>query len=166
MRHRVSSLIAVVICAAGMSGWAAAQQARPAEAPVSLEEVIRTYRTDLQNSRASIIAKSVVLTPEQAARFWPVFERYQKEQSAIMDEQMRGIQAYIAGIETMDDAGALAFMQAHLDRDASMASLRRHWLSEFQSVLPTKLAVRVMQIDRRISLAQQTEFTTQIPLVQ
>jgi hypothetical protein len=145
---------------------AAAQQARRVDTSMSLEEVISAYRTDLQANRASVIGKNITLTPEQAERFWPMFERYQKEQSAIMDEQMRGIQAYIAGIETMDDGAALALMQAHLDRDANMAALRRQWLSEFLSVLPTKQAVRVMQIDRRISLAQQTEFSAQIPLVQ
>ena len=42
--------------------------------------------------------------------------------------------------------------------------MRRRWLSEFQQVIPIKQAVRVMQIDRRISLAHQTEFTAQIPL--
>jgi Spy/CpxP family protein refolding chaperone len=166
VRNRVFTLVAVLACAAGMSAWAAARQPQQPNTPMSLEEVLKTYRTDLQNSRASVINRNVILTPEQAAKFWPVFERYQKEQSAIMDEQMRGIQSYIAGIETLDDSAALAFMQAHLDRDANMAALRRQWLSEFQSVLPAKLAVRVMQIDRRISLAQQTEFTTQIPLVQ
>lgn len=134
---------------------------------MSLEEVLTPrIAPTCRRNRATVITKNFALTPEQAAKFWPMFERYQQEQSAIMDEQMRGIQAYIAGIETMEDVAALGLMQAHLDRDANMAALRRRWLSEFQLVLPTKQAVRVMQIDRRISLAQQTEFTAQIPLVQ
>ena len=164
MRNRLVTLVAVVACAAAVS--AATRQARRADPSMSLEEVITAYRTDLQANRASLIGKNVTLTADQAAKFWPMFERYQLEQSAIMEEQMRGIQAYIAGIQTMDDAAALALMQAHLDRDANMAALRRHWLSEFLLVLPAKQAVRVIQIDRRISLAQQTEFSAQIPLVQ
>jgi hypothetical protein len=43
--------------------------------------------------------------------------------------------------------------------------LRQKWLGEFQKVLPTRLAVRAMQIDRRLSLVQQIEFASQIPLV-
>jgi hypothetical protein len=46
-----------------------------------------------------------------------------------------------------------------------MAMLRQRWLGEFQKVLPTKLAVLVMQIDRRISLVHQLEFASRIPLV-
>ena len=165
MASRAFTLVVILTCA-GVSAWAATRQPRQGATSMSIEEVLAAYRTDLQTSRADVIRKNVTLTQDQAAKFWPMFERYQQEQSAIMDEQMRGIQAYITGIETMDDAAALGLIQAHLDRDASMAALRRHWLSEFQSVLPVKQAVRVIQIDRRISLAHQTEFTAQIPLVQ
>ena len=56
-------------------------------------------------------------------------------------------------------------MQAHFARDTKMNALRQKWLGEFQKVLPTKLAVRAMQIDRRLSLAAQTEVTSRIPLV-
>jgi type IV pilus biogenesis protein CpaD/CtpE len=166
VRNRAFTLVVVLACAAGMSAWAAAQQSRPPTDQTILEDILTRYRIDLQNSRASIISRDVTLTAEQGERFWPVFENYQKEQSAIMDAQMSGIQTFITATENMTDGAALAFMQAHLDRDTAMAELRRRWLREFQFVLPTKLAVRVMQVDRRISLTQQTQFTTQIPLVQ
>jgi hypothetical protein len=65
----------------------------------------------------------------------------------------------------MDDASALALMNAHFDRDARMNTLRQKYLAEFQKVLPTRLAVRAIQIDRRLSLATQMEIAAQIPLV-
>jgi len=46
-----------------------------------------------------------------------------------------------------------------------MNELRQRWLGQFQQVLPTRLAVRAMQIDRRLSLLAQLELTTRIPLV-
>ena len=163
MRIRLVILAAVFACAAIS---VAAQQAGRAGQPLSIDQVLSAYRADLQANRADIIRKNVAMTREQADRFWPLFERYEKEQSAIMDAQLLGIQTYILNSATMDDSTALSLIQAHLDRDANMVALRRQWLSEFMTVLPTKLAVRVIQIDRRISLAQQTEFTAQIPLVQ
>jgi hypothetical protein len=83
-----------------------------------------------------------------------------------MDEQMKGIQTYVEGFEKLDDAAALGLIKAHLDRDRKMAALREKWLGEFQKVLPTKVAVRVIQIDRRISNAHQVEFSARIPLVE
>ena len=71
----------------------------------------------------------------------------------------------MANADSLDDAGALALMQAHFKRDKKMNALRQKWLGEFQKVLPTKQAVRAMQIDRRLSLAAQMEVTSRIPLV-
>ena len=75
------------------------------------------------------------------------------------------VQRYVDSYETLDDEAALGLINAHIDRDGRMNALRQRWLGEFQKVLPTKLAVRVMQIDRRLSLVHQIEFAAEIPLV-
>ena len=98
------------------------------------------------------MAKNLSLTAEQAARFWPVYDAYQKEQNVIMDDHLRGVQRYIESFDTLDDAGALALITAHLDRDTKMNSLRQKALGDFQKVLGTKLAVRAIQVDRRLSV--------------
>jgi Spy/CpxP family protein refolding chaperone len=144
----------------------ASRQAQPASThTVNVEEAMKAFRADLQASRADIIAKNVQLTAEQAAKFWPLFERYQKEQSAIIDGQLKGVQQYAEKYEKLDDATAMSLVKAHLERDGRMNALRQQWLGEFQKVLPGRLAARVIQVDRRISLAQQMEISSQIPLI-
>ena len=81
-----------------------------------------------------------------------------------MDDQLKGLQRYIDGFDSLDDSGALGLINAHFERDARINALRKKWLGEFNNVLGAKLAVRVMQIDRRLSLAHQLEFATRIPL--
>jgi len=150
-------------------GFAAPPLVRPQQ-PTStpapnVEEALKSMRADMQSTRADLMAKNLTLSAEQAAKFWPVFEQYQKEQNGIMDEQLKMLQKYVDSFKTLDDAGALALMNGHLDRDAKMVALRQKWLAEFQKVLPTRLAVRAMQIDRRLSLLAQLEVSSQIPLV-
>jgi Spy/CpxP family protein refolding chaperone len=165
MRNRVLFNLAVGVLGASAIAWAAQQPAQKRDTGPTVDEVLKAVRADLQTGRADIIAKNVTLTSEQAAKFWPVFETYQKEQSAIMDEQIKGLQKYVESYDTLDDAAALALIHAHFDRDTKMSALRQEWLGRFQTVLPTKMAVRVMQIDRRVSLAHQIQFASQIPLV-
>ena len=169
---RNTRVFVTAVCLLSVSGgaWMAAQKVQPASAsttytPTSIEEMLQAVRADLQGERADLIAKNVTLTSAQAAKFWPLFEAYQKEQNAIMDEQLRGIQRYIETADNLDDAGALSLINAHFDRDAKMNALRQKWLGEFQKALDTKLAVRVMQIDRRLSMAHQLLFATKIPLI-
>ena len=154
-------LMAMCFVATSAQAQAPAQQASTGP---STDDVLKTLRADMQSSRADIMAKNMTLTAEQSAKFWPVFNAYQKEQNVIMDAQLKGIQKFVQGQETLDDATALALMNAHLERDAKMTALRKKALADFQKVLPTKLAVRAMQIDRRLSLVAQLETVARIPL--
>jgi Spy/CpxP family protein refolding chaperone len=166
MRRALPSLLVACFVVTSTQAQAPAKQvSATAETGPTVDEVLKSVRADLQGSRADIMAKNMTLTAEQAAKFWPAFEAYQKEQNVIMDAQLKGIQKYVENAETLDDAGALALMRAHFDRDTQMNALRQKWLAQFQKVLPTKLAVRAMQIDRRLSLAAQMEVSSQIPLV-
>jgi len=164
MRHALAIAVAAGICLS-VVGWVGAQQTRPASyATTPIDEVLQAVRADLQENRADIIGKNLTLSSEQSAKFWPIYEAYQKEQNAIMDDQLKGIQQYIERFDTLTDAGALALINAHIDRDARMAALRKKWLADFQKALGTKPAVRAMQIDRRLSLAHQMQFVAKIPL--
>ena len=166
---RRASLLIAAVCFVTISPLAVvrAQRATPAAtaSTPSIDDTLKAFRGDLQASRADIIAKNISLTSDQASKFWPVYNQYQKEQDAIMDEQLKGIQRYVDSFQTLSDADALALINAHLARDAQMVTLRQKWLPEFQKILPTKLAVRVIQIDRRLSQAHQMEFSARIPLV-
>lgn len=166
MRMGIAAAVAAgVIGLAGGAGFA--QQPRTVNvASTSIDEVLTAVRADLQNGRADVIAKNITLTSEQSAKFWPLFDAYQKEQNVIMDEQLQGIQKYIEEFDRLDDAGALALITAHFNRDERMNTLRRKWLGDFRKIVGTKTAVRVMQIDRRLSLAYQLRFAAKIPLAE
>jgi Spy/CpxP family protein refolding chaperone len=164
----------IVVALTGTAGFGRAARQTPAGQPPAgqataakptVDDVLKEFRADLQGTRADIIAKNISLNATQAAKFWPMFEQYQKDQNVIMDAQLKDIQKYVETAETLDDAGALALINAHFGRDERMTTLRKQWLAEFQTVLPMKLAVRVMQIDRRLSLVSQLEIASRIPLV-
>jgi Spy/CpxP family protein refolding chaperone len=168
VRKPIVYVAVVCLIAASAFTWASAQQTVPAStaaAKPNVDEVLKSVRADLQGSRADIVAKNVTLTAEQAAKFWPAFELYQKEQNVIMDEQLKALQTYVESYDTLDDAAALGLMNAHLERDAKMVALRQKWLGEFQKVVPAKVAGRVLQIDRRLSMVHQIEFSSRIPLI-
>jgi hypothetical protein len=46
-----------------------------------------------------------------------------------------------------------------------MNALRVKWLGTFQTVAPAGVAVRAIQLDRRLGLVGQIQLASQIPLV-
>lgn len=166
MRYSVALLAAVCLFNVVGASGIAAQQAQPVSpTPAAVDEMLAAVRSDLETTRADVMAKNLSMTAEQAAKFWPVYEAYLKEQNTIMDEHLKGIQRYIESIDTLDDAGALGLIKAHLDRDERMNSLRQKALVDFQRVVGTKLAARAIQVDRRLTLAAQLQIVSKIPLI-
>jgi Spy/CpxP family protein refolding chaperone len=165
--HRVLAfpLVACLVVGSLQAQTPAKQVSATTPSPATMDSSLAAYRADMQSTRADIMAKNLSLSADQAAKFWPVFNAYQKEQNVIMDEQLRDIQKYVDGYQTMDDATAIALIKAHLDRDAKMTALRQKWLVEFQKVLPGVLAARAMQIDRRLSNVAQMEISSKLPLI-
>ena len=64
-----------------------ASQATPA--PSDEEKVVAEFRSELMAKRADVMAKGLTLTSEQAAKFWPLFEQFQKEQDVVVNDQIK-----------------------------------------------------------------------------
>jgi len=123
------------------------------------------YMSELQGKRADIMAKSLTLTADQAAKFWPAYTKFEAEQVVIVDDQLKAIKEYSEQYRELDDASAEAYVNNILARDQRMHDLRKKWLAQFKKILPTGTAARVIQIDRRLGLLQQLQLSGQIPLV-
>ena len=169
MRKSTLILVALLVVTTSALAVAHARQNPATQAatpsPATIEEVLKTMRADMQTARADMMAKNLQLTAAQAAKFWPLFEAYQKEQSVIMDEMLKSIQKYAETYKTLDDAGALTLVTDHFNRDARMNALRQRYFKQFQTAMPTRLAARAMQIEHRLSLVAQMEIAAKIPLI-
>ena len=164
MRKYVLALAALAFTTPAFAADAPAAQ--PAAAPQQTpEQVIEQFKSDLQAKRADLMAKNMTLTADQAAKFWPMYDQFQKEQGAIIDEQLKAVETYSNNYATLTDADSVAFVKAQLERDTKMNALRSTWLTRFQTILPGGLAARAIQIDRRISQVAQAVLSSQIPLV-
>jgi Spy/CpxP family protein refolding chaperone len=162
----IKSLALAVITAGFLApAMAADAPAAKSAAQPTNEQVLADVRNDLQAARADIIAKGLTLTADQAAKFWPLFEQFQKEQNAVIDGQLAATQKYADSYAKLTDADSTAYVNALLERDQKIHDIRVKWLAKFQTVLSPGNAARVIHIDRRLGLVAQLKLASQIPLV-
>jgi hypothetical protein len=163
-------LLAAIAVAFTSPVWSAepAAKAQPTaySAPTaSQEQAISQFRNDLMADRADVMAKGLKLSADQAAKFWPLFEAFQKEQAAVVDAQVEALKDYADHFASLSDEGALAYVSSLLDRDQSMHNLRVKWLKKFQAAVPAKTAATAIQLDRRLGAITQVQLSSQIPLI-
>ena len=161
-RKSIVTLLALV-CIAPL--WAAETPDSKTAAQPTTEQVMQQFRDDLQATAADVMAKGLTLNAEQAAKFWPMFDAYQKEQKAIIDEQLKSLVEYRDTYKTISDADALAYVNSLLERDQKIHDLRVKYLTKFQTVVPTRVAARAIQLDRRLGLVGQVKVSSQVPLI-
>jgi len=142
-----------------------AWSADPAPAAPTDEQIVAQFRSDLMAKRADIMAKGLTLTSDQAAKFWPLFETFQKEQDVVVNEQIQATEQFAQHYQDLSDKDALTYVNALLARDEKMHDLRVKWLTKFQSVIPAKIAARAIQLDRRLGQVAQVQISQRIPLV-
>src|SRR5262245_19164702 len=121
MRKLFAAMIAMAVAAAASSPEPAAA---PAASPPTQEQVIAQCKQDLAAKRADVMAKGLTLTAEQAAKFWPMFEQYQKEQNVSIDAQIKATEDYSKNFAGLTDAQALEYVNALLARDGAAHDLR------------------------------------------
>src|SRR4051812_8527183 len=113
MRIGVLALVAFSI---NLPAWCAEEPAAGAGTQANAEQIVADFRSDLQAKSADIMAKTLKLNADQAAKFWPLYQKYQAEQSAIVDGQIKATQRFAEHYTSLTDAEALAYVNALLER--------------------------------------------------
>lgn len=129
------------------------------------QELLAEFRDELQAIETEVVSKSVSLTSDEAARFWPLFKKFQAEKSAIIDSQVAAVRTYANEYADLNDEEAMAYVSALLDRDQRIHDLREKYLREFAKVIAPGKSARVIHISRRLGLAGQARLAQSIPLV-
>lgn len=164
-----STLLAALATTVSLSALAAdpPANAQPASMtqPANEEQIVAEFRKELMARRADVMAKGLTLNAEQAAKFWPMFEQFQKEQDFVVQEQIKATDDYAKNFEHLSDEGALAYLNMLLTRDKKMYDMRVKWLAKFKEVIPPTMAARAIQLDRRLGNVTQVQLSQRIPLI-
>ena len=154
----------VLVAALALAPLAWSADPAPAAKPTD-EQTVAAFRNDLMAKRADIMAKGLTLTADQASKFWPLFEAFQKEQDVIVNGQIEATEQFAQQYPTLSDEDAIKYVNALLERDQKMHDLRVKWIKKFQTAVPAKIAARAIQLDRRLGQVAQVQISQQIPLV-
>jgi Spy/CpxP family protein refolding chaperone len=129
------------------------------------DQDIEMLRQDLRAQRKQITAQNMTLTADQATKFWPIFDQYRQEAIKPNDERWALIKEYAASYNTMTDAQAEDYMKRSTAIEQQLLALRMKYVPMFEKVVSPKQTALWYQIDRRIDLLINLQFSSAIPMV-
>jgi len=108
-------------------------------------------REKLESARIAFITNRLDLRPEQAEKFWPLFNQYNEQRSAIMETL---VSLNRTSMDNMSDAQAKEIIQKRLTHQQKMLDLEVAFMESITKVISPKQAVQLSGVNR--------EFTRQI----
>lgn len=160
MRPIFQRAVLVAGLALGGTGIAHAQTP-PAAAPSKADAARQAALSDKRGA----IEKNLQLTPEEAKKFWPIYDAYQKDLDKVVKRQNRAVIDYVNAGEGINDATAKRIANEVVAADAEEQRLRERTLKKVLAALPARKAVRYVQIENKLRAFTRNDMAEQIPLL-
>jgi hypothetical protein len=135
------------------------------QAPPLTVEQIEKLRAEVRAGKSDLIAKNVSLTPDEAAKFWPVYKQYDAAAKALNDKRFELLKKYLDAGDKAAPKMATNLVKASLQRDLDLAKLRIDYAPRFAKVLPKEKAARFIQVERALTLIVDAKVASMIPLL-
>ena len=149
------SCLSTVTVRVAESGDAAAPQVTP-----------DLLRDTIRVNRKALITVNLALTDEEAVKFWPLYDRYQKEISAIGDRLAALVEDYITHFRDLSNEKALQLTGDYLAAEADRLQVWRAYLGEFAKILPGRTVARFYQIENKMDAILRYDLAGTIPVVE
>ncbi len=123
-------------------------------------------RDTIRANKRAFVAVNLRLTDEEAARFWPLYDRYEGELRTINDRVVKLLDEYSNSFPNLADDRAAALIGDYLTAEADRAQLRRTYLPEFSKALPGRKVARFYQLENKMEAVLRYDLAAHIPVVE
>jgi hypothetical protein len=145
---------------------AAALYAAPPPTGQGAEAQLDVLVDAIRSNRQALVAANLNLTEEEASKFWPIYDRYQKEINAIGDRLVGVIQDYTTHFSDLSNDKAMKLVDDYLAVEADRVKVRRSYVEEFAKALPGRKVARFYQIENKMDAVIRYDLAATIPVVE
>jgi hypothetical protein len=168
----VAAFLAGMVVATSLSGAMSGAMAQSQQvivqkgviSPTVTDEDIALLRQDLRARKMKVIGENMSLSEDEGLKFWPIYNHYVKDLTAVNDQKYALLKQYAEMWATMSDQDALIYVRHWLEADGQAQALRLKYVPVVSQVLPGKKAATFFQLDRRLNMIVDLQLFSQIPL--
>ena len=132
---------------------------------LTIDQQVAMIRSLSEAQRQATVAANVVLTEEEAAKFWPLYRDYRNDVAKINDKMIKLLKDYADNYQAMTDAKAKAYTTDYLSVQKARLDLKSQYVGKFDKVLKPVTTARVLQIEQKLDSMVDAGLAKTIPLV-
>lgn len=136
-----------------------------ANAQKNLDAYIDLLRRDVRNQKAEIMGAVLVLSAEDAAKFWPIYSEYDAELAKLNNHRVENIKEYARLYNQMTDEKADDLIQKSLAYQKQRAELLTRTYDRVKQTLGAVTAARFAQIEQQLLLIIDLRIASSLPVI-
>jgi hypothetical protein len=130
-----------------------------------LEPAIQMLRQEVGKDRREIVKANMLLTPSEAARFWPIYDAYVAERNKNGDRRVKLITDYAANRDSMSEDEALRLLKESLDIDKHRVEIKEDFIKKFNKEVSARTTARFFHIESKLDATVDAARAARIPLI-
>ncbi|KXX67833.1 hypothetical protein [Flammeovirga sp. SJP92] len=124
-----------------------------------------TIKTLIKAEKRGVLKENMNLSEAEAEQFWPVYDKYEYEQSQLLNEQYALLKEYAESFETLDEKRTEELMNASFKLNKKEITLNQKYFKAMKKVVSTQTAARFVQIMGQLNTVIDLSMTQELPLV-
>jgi hypothetical protein len=132
----------------------------------NLKAYVDLLRKDVKKEKVAIVSDLMQLSPEDSAKFWPVYNEYDKALTALADERLALIRMYAASYGHTTDQTATKLANGVFELDDKRNQLKRQYFDRMSKTLNAVMAFRFLQIDTQLEKIIDLQIVSSLPVIE
>jgi len=128
------------------------------------DEALELKKKIMFDQKRLVVMENMEFTEEEAAAFWPVYDKHQEELFQVNQRGAKLILAYASVYQTLTDEQAVKLVDEYYDIQDDRLAVMKKMAADVGKVLPGKKAFRYLQVESKLSAIGRYELAKEIPL--
>jgi hypothetical protein len=167
-------LVALFLLAgfAALPGWAQTKTAGAEDAASlqsdeqkNVQAYIDLLRADVRQDKAELMGAVMLLSAQDAAKFWPLYSEYDIQLTKLNDQRIQTIKDYAKNYDLMTDAKADELVQKSIAYQKQRAELLAQTYDKVKQALGAVTAARFAMIEHQLLLIIDLQIASSLPVV-
>jgi hypothetical protein len=131
----------------------------------NVQAYIDLLRTDVRQQKAEIMGAVMVLTAEDAAKFWPIYGEYDAELNKLNNQRVENIKEYARNYTQLTDEKADELIQKSLAYQRQRSELFAKTYDRVKEAVGAITAARFAQVEHQLLLIIDLKIASSLPVV-
>ena len=132
----------------------------------NMQVYIDLLRSDVRQQKAEIMGSVMLLSAQDAAKFWPIYEDYDTQLTKLNDQRVENIKEYAQNYDDMTDAKADELIQKSIAYQKERAELLAQTYEKVKQALGAVTAARFAMVEHQLLLIIDLKIASSLPVAQ